>query len=662
MPMPVVPPQNPGQGNIILSAVANPYQSVWWTSQSVTGVPESIMGWLVAQGFDVTGVSAIPGTNPPTYTYALAKQGLQPWQVLLSLCNSYTIAANDARASNQVRYNEIVTGWTAMVTSSQTHFDAQTSEQNAQAAVYLGDLNTYMTDIEALIAENRSQIVADAQTANTALGEMNSRLVDLEANAQASAGTIGSLLIDQAGYLNSFLTDFSAKLAELDQNYTNHLATILSDVNGLGVVQESHITAYNALFAELATDYTTHASTLTGLLSTSTTNTNSFVNTISTILDSLATDYDTVSVTLNGLNTTAGTLVSAHAADYAAVLALLVTDYTTHAGTATAFLTGLGSTELARINEQFVSNLSIQLQDLIDRGLSSSGVITDITARNHRDRDEQIQMLNDRLNREKWENQHRIYEQQVAMRSRVLDGKDRIHSVQQEILRYQAAQVTGIFSLLQEMRNRTLAGRQAILSAQEANTRLGIEVQSNLYSRLLDVRMRTIESADRVYQLRDVLAKWRTLENHQLFDELQKIQSQHLAGIERQHAAQQEISRIAMSQRDTLLAQLQDALKGILTGKERYSSVLMQHASTLAEHKHRAIVEKMNTTVQRLEGWSRISDQNRALMAYQLDERNKLLVGLYSFVERRDDVAPEWKDMASMIAGLGDSAGGWIQP
>lgn len=33
-------------------------------------------------------------------------------------------------------------------------------------------------------------------------------------------------------------------------------------------------------------------------------------------------------------------------------------------------------------------------------------------------------------------------------------------------------------------------------------------------------------------------------------------------------------------------------------------------------------------------------------MAYQLDERNKLLIGLYSFVERREDEGPTWNDGA----------------
>jgi len=127
-------------------------------------------------------------------------------------------------------------------------------------------------------------------------------------------------------------------------------------------------------------------------------------------------------------------------------------------------------------------------------------------------------------------------------------------------------------------------------------------------------------------------------------------------------AARQDVTRSEISQRDQLLQQIQSALGGLLSGKERYATLLMQASSTLSDHRHKAIMERMNTAVQRLDGLKMTHEQNRALMAYQLDERNKLLVGLYSFVERREDAAPEWKDMSSMIAGLGDSGGGWLTP
>jgi hypothetical protein len=50
------------------------------------------------------------------------------------------------------------------------------------------------------------------------------------------------------------------------------------------------------------------------------------------------------------------------------------------------------------------------------------------------------------------------------------------------------------------------------------------------------------------------------------------------------------------------------------------------------------------------------------LMAYQLDERNKILVGLYGFVERRDDVYPSFENLTQVVTALGDSGGGWVTP
>ena len=88
----------------------------------------------------------------------------------------------------------------------------------------------------------------------------------------------------------------------------------------------------------------------------------------------------------------------------------------------------------------------------------------------------------------------------------------------------------------------------------------------------------------------------------------------------------------------------------------------MQNASRLAEHKHRAIVERMNTATQRLDGWKSVAAENRQLLAYQLDERNKLLIGLYGFVERRNDVGPTFNDISRIISSIGDAGGGWIQP
>ena len=515
--IPEVPLFDPGQSQLYLDNVRNPLLGVWYSTQTISQVPENVMGWLIAQGYEITGITQDTSTTPPTNYFALTKQGMDNVAAVTELCNSYTIAANDARWSNQVRYNEVILNWSQMILSSHGQFDAQTEEQNAQSGVFITDLDTYMTEIEALIDDSATQIVIDAAVAKTALEYMDGRLTELEANTAASAVTINDLL------------------------------------SGLD------------------------------------TNVNTYVGEIEAILSLLDADYSSVQSDLEAIITKSGLLADQHVIDYQLILDQLTTDFTTHGTLSRGFLSGLGTTELARINEEFAAQLSVQLQALVTRGLSTATIVTDVTERNHRDRDEQIQLLNDRLNRENLDNQHKLYQQQFGMRTRLLDGQNQLHSVQQEVLKYQASLISGMYELLQNIRNRILAGKQAILTARDANVRLGIEVNS------------------------------------------------------------------------TLLQQLQTALLGVLGGKERFSTLLMQNASTLTELKHKVIIEKMETAVKRLEGWKSVADENRKLMAYQLDTRNQLLIGLYNFVERREDVGPDWTDGAKMIAGLGDS-GGWIQP
>ncbi|HUS97598.1 MAG TPA: hypothetical protein VMX97_12730, partial [Hyphomicrobiaceae bacterium] len=147
-----------------------------------------------------------------------------------------------------------------------------------------------------------------------------------------------------------------------------------------------------------------------------------------------------------------------------------------------------------------------------------------------------------------------------------------------------------------------------------------------------------------------------------LLEQIQDAVKGVLEGETLQHGAEQEVSKIAASQRDKLLSELQDAVKGVLAGKERYSSLTMQNASTLAEHKHKIITEKMTENLARLDGQQKARDGNMELMAYQLDTRNKLLVGLYGFVERREDIGPEFGELTKICTSLGDSGGGWISP
>lgn len=333
-----LPDIDSGQTFITEELIGSPYSAAWWTSQVITNIPQDSVGWLVAQGWRITGISYDARTTPQTPYYAMARASLQNWNILQALLNTYTDFYNRALTRNAVRYNDIVSSWDELLHNSQACWETQVTEQNAQALIILGNLDTYMDDVDTQIAAT----VADTTTVES--------------------------------------------------------------------------------------------------------------------------------------------------------------DYTTHAPITTALLDGLGTTDLARINEEFAASLATQLQRLVDQGLYNSIVAVDVMARNTRDRDDQIQKLNDQLNREKVNDEHHLYEQQVKMRTVVSD------------------------------------------------------IRRN------------------------------------------------------------------------------------------------------------AIISKMNVAAARLSGLKEIHAENMRLMAYQLDERNKLLIGLYGVVERREDQYPSFENLVQLSVGLGDSGGGWVQP
>lgn len=323
---------------LMLDQAVNPYSLSWWTNQIITDIPYESVGWLVAQGWEITAIRYDTTTTPPTPYYSMARQSLQNWTILQSLLESYTFAYNEARELNSIRYNDILLSWHNMLHGSHEQFDNQVAEQNAHVTLFLGNLDAYMNDVD-----QRIQEVQD-------------------------------------------------KIDELEQAFLQHDPT------------------------------------------------------------------------------------------------------------SRAFLDDLGATELARINEHFASSLSTQLQQLTDRGMYSSALVTDITARSNRDRDEQIQQLKDRLNREKLDNDHKLYEQLVATKVQIVGSRNQ------------------------------------------------------------------------------------------------------------------------------------------------------------------AITQKMSAAAARLSGLDQKHQENMRLMSYQLDERNKLLIGIYSFVERREDVGPRFEDLTKICTSLGDAGGGWVTP
>lgn len=666
---PPVPYEDPDQPPKTTEPMTTPWLSSWWKDETITDIPKDSVGWLVAQGWRIDSIVYDLTTKPKTPYYVMKRWSLDHMTILQSLLGEFTFAYNAAMGHNEERYNEVLLDWEQMVFTSQEQFIEQATAQTDHARLYLTDLGLAMDSVKALIENNQTEFeksttsgLPDVTEATTAIRALDAKLSDLETNVSTSTTTIEALLTAQAGYLSTFLAAFVAKRAELDTNYTAHLAEIVTLLTAADTDLTTFSSEQATRLSELSAAYTALDTDLNALLTTAGTYLTTVTTDIGTVLTNIASDYTDVASDVNDLLTDGENALTTHTGDYNTVLATLESDYNIHAPTATAFLNDLGVTELARINEKFTASLSTQTQQLVDRGLYSSAVAVDVTARNTRDHNEEIVALNDRLNREKFENQHRLYGQQVAMRTGTMAGKDRMHTLQQELFRYQASQIIGLHGLQQSVRDRTMTAKQALYSIQDANNRLNLEVENQLYNAGYAMRRVLIEEAARLQQLSLAITQWKTGQRDRLLEQVQNIVTQHLAGLDRQHTAEQSVSGAAISERNILLQQLQEAVKGLLSGKERYAALTAQNASILTEQRHRMIVERMNETMARVDGGQKKHDEDMKLMAYQLDTRNSLLIGLYSFVERRQDIGPSIDNMNTLITSLGDSGGGWVTP
>jgi len=328
-----------------------------WAFNYVSQIPESAVGWMVAQGWQITYVYNDTSTTPPTAYYSMARMRMNNLQILQQLVNTFTDAYNEGRQKNQLRYQDLVNCWYATVTATSDQCDLMGANSEGFYGWYAPTVSGLMAAIDAKILAANADIQTDAEAINTQLNAFLAKVADLETSYTAHLAKIETILDDESDALETYLSAYATQLAELATNYNTHLSAIRSLETSLTSSQTSHIASYTVQISALSTDFSAH--------------------------DTLAKGY----------------------------------------------LTNLGTTELARINEKWDGELAAQLQELTTRGFYSSGMTAQIRDRNTVLRNREIADLNDRLNREKLENEHKLYEQKVALRARTMEGLDRIYQI-----------------------------------------------------------------------------------------------------------------------------------------------------------------------------------------------------------------------------------------
>lgn len=154
--------------------------------------------------------------------------------------------------------------------------------------------------------------------------------------------------------------------------------------------------------------------------------------------------------------------------------------YDTHESVAEAFLIDLGTAETARINEQFNSTLAKNLQSITDRGFYSSQLITSVTARVERERSEALTQLNDRLSREKLDNEHKLYEQEISLKGMDLDGRVKYNSALMQQSQFIVETRKSIALTVMQARMARMSGRMDIRDREAAMMAAQLDTHNNL--------------------------------------------------------------------------------------------------------------------------------------------------------------------------------------
>ena len=101
----------------------------------------------------------------------------------------------------------------------------------------------------------------------------------------------------------------------------------------------------------------------------------------------------------------------------------------------------------------------------------------------------------------------------------------------------------------------------------------------------------------------------------------------------------------------------------MLDGRARGIQLQQSHAEFLTNARHRLAALQMERAMNQVRMKMDQNAADMALIKYQIDTGNNMVIGLFGFQERRSDTYPALELMAQLCSQLGDnSATSWVSP
>ena len=648
--------------NIPLVDVVNPQAADWFVEETADDVAGADLGWMSAAGWIVTA-SADDPNNPPHKKYSLKRNVLQSETVLNDLVDQYVDSYNEGREQNDTRFDDIVAMFNDTLLKTQSQLDRAAASENCYNTLFLTDLEGIISQIDFYLNVTRSDATDSFDAATTALNLFPAKLAQLETGYDSYVTQIETILTNQQADLATFESRTSALLTQLAADFTTTQASIATLEATEDSQAATHIASYDAKLAELEATIDTVETDLLALVDDAETTWLKYQTQAVAIITTISGEYTSLDSTIGGLITELDTAIGSHQTTHAGLVALFLSDFTTHASTARAFLVDLGATELARINRDYDNQLSRALQDVTERGLYSSSLVTRITAKNTQDRTESITVLNDRLAREKLTDEHVLYGQQVGVRQRQVAGEEYQFQMTQLSINFRAQWAERLYGLVVQANQIYLSVRDSLRGAENEFITQNMSVKERIANWRLDTKKTVADGKDRVYQIRTAITRWKTDNKFRLDALLRQVRGLNLDIYVRDLTAQTGVDRFAATSRESILSRLNAYVNDFVNGEAKYAALTIQNGQFLAAVKDRATADAIQTRFNFTAGQTDANLSKQALYRFQVDARNNLAVAMFNFMERRTDAYPDVGKMGEIAVGLGVSgAPQWTQP
>jgi len=241
--------------------------SLWFKLENQSGISDANIAWMIAQGWTITNSNTDDNGD---ITHSVERRQVDPEKILSALVSDYITAYNEGRILNDSRYDEIVTLYSLMQTTSQIDWQSRDAGNTNAETIILAladamdaDYTAYAVAADGLLDDiDAAQILQiNARFDN----ELTRQAQDLTSRGMYNSTVWASVSVGIERERTLALTDLSGKTAVQQVNLLHTLnaakstmrSKVISAVERLwiqiGASSDARLAARNAVMTALLT-------------------------------------------------------------------------------------------------------------------------------------------------------------------------------------------------------------------------------------------------------------------------------------------------------------------------------------------------------------------------------------------------------------------------